>query len=185
MIADDLGRDFGAKLDVQIVNGSALSGQTRGLLNVAGILSVAGAVTSVQAFVADVWQAFQDLAGSSGFGNPDPDAYVTILHPRRLAWIHSGAGATSVPAAPLLPGRIVASSGIPTNLGAGTNEDVALVVERSNVVLLAQGPIFKVDEDTGSLTLTIRTYAWSMGALLVKNAAAVAKVTGLTPPTYG
>jgi hypothetical protein len=185
VIADDLGRDFGTKMDVQIVNGSASGGNTRGLLNWSGILSITGAVTSVQAFVADVWQAFQELSGSSGFGNPDPDAYVTILHPRRLAWIYSGAGATSVPGAPILPGRVVASAGIPTNLGVGTNEDIALVVERSNVVLLAQGPTFRVDEDTGSNTLTVRTYAWAMGALLVKNAAAVAKVTGLTPPTYG
>lgn len=184
VIADDLGRDFGTKLDTQIVNGTALSGQTRGLLSVAGILSIAGAVTSVQAFIADVWQAFQELAGASGIGNPDPDAYMTILHPRRLAWIYSGAGAASVPGAPILPGRVVASAGIPTNLGAGTNEDVALVVERENLLLAARRPTFNVDEDTGSATLTVRTQAWAYVSLLTKNPAGVAKVTGLTPPTY-
>ena len=168
VIAADLGRDYGAKLDPQIVNGSAASGQTRGLLNWSGILTVAGAVTSVQAFVADVWQAFDVLSASTGFGNPNPDGYVTIVDPRRLAWLYSGAGATGVPAGPILPGRLVASAGIPTNLGAGTNEDVALVVERSNAVLLEKPITFRVYEETGSGTLTVRSQAWAAAALLVQ-----------------
>jgi hypothetical protein len=41
----------------------------RGFLNLAGILSVAGAVTSPQAFAESVWKAFSALAGTSGYGN--------------------------------------------------------------------------------------------------------------------
>lgn len=81
VIADDLGRAFGGALDVQIVNGSGASGQLRGLLQVAGILSVAGTVTSAATFIESVWKAFSALAGTSGFGSPDPDGYLTIVHP--------------------------------------------------------------------------------------------------------
>jgi hypothetical protein len=72
--------------------------------------------------------------------------------------------------------------GVPTTLGAGTNEDVALVVERSQVVLLSSGPMIRVFEEVGSATLTVRIRAHRDFALLVKNANAVAKVVGLTPP---
>jgi predicted nucleic acid-binding Zn ribbon protein len=48
--------------------------------------------------------------------------------------LHSGSGAATVPVEPVLPGTVILSAGIPTNLGGGTNEDVILVVERSNVV---------------------------------------------------
>jgi hypothetical protein len=181
VIADDLGRDFGAKFDTQIVNGSAASGQTRGLLNWSGILSVAGTVTSAATFLESIWKAYSLLAGPSGYGNANPDDYVVVLAPRRLAWVRGNT--TGIPAQALFPGLVVPSSGIPTNLGAGTNEDVALVVERSAVLLLADSARrFRADESTGSGTLTVRTSAWASAALLV-NAAAIAKVTGLTPPS--
>ena len=180
-IADDLGRDWGAKADVQIVNGSAGSGQTRGLLNVASILSVAGTVTTAATFLESVWKAYSALAGSSGIGNPAPDDYLTILHPRRYAWTRGNT--TGIQGDELFPGTVVASAGVPSNLGAGTNEDIALIVERSNLVLAVRRPAFKVDESTGSSTLTVRTLAYGMLSLVAKNPGGIAKVTGLTPPT--
>lgn len=90
---------------------------------------------------------------------------------------------TGIQVQALFPGTVVASAGIPSNLGAGTNEDVALVVERSNLLLAMRQPVFKVDESAGSGTLTVRIVAYSMLSLLTKNPAGVAKVTGLTPPS--
>lgn len=52
----------------------------------------------------------------------------------------------------LFPGTVVASAGIPSNLGAGTKKDVAIIVERSNVLLAMGQPAFRVDENTGSST---------------------------------
>jgi len=184
-IANDLARDYAAKQDVEIVNGTAASGRTRGLLAVTGILSVTGSVASAQAFLGSLWQAFSAIAGTSGSGASDFDDYLTILHPRRAAWLISGgtAGDTSIPGSPLVPGRLVISRGLPTSAGAGTNEDVALVVERSQVLLLERGPEIAVYEQVGSGTLTVRTQARSFLSVLVQNPAAVAKVVGLTPPT--
>jgi len=85
--------------------------------------------------------------------------------------------------APLVPGQLVISGGVPSNLGAGTNEDVALVVEKSQVLLLSRGPQIRVREDVLSGTLTVRVRAVRDMAVLVKNANAIAKVTGLTAPT--
>jgi hypothetical protein len=184
VISEDLGRAYGTALDAQIVNGSGTAGQLRGFLNVSGILTVTGVVTSVQAFVSKVWDAYNQLSSTSGFGTPDPAQYLTILHPRRYAWLHGGSGSTTVPVEPRLPGQVVVSGGIPVNLGAGTNEDVALVVEKTNVVLVGGTPTIRVFEDVGSGTLTVRINSWLTGALLVKHPAAVARITSLTPPTF-
>jgi hypothetical protein len=108
---------------------------------------------------------------------------VTILHPRRLAWLSAGISGVMPPASPLLPGTVVASMGVPTTLGAGTNEDVALIVERSQVMLLSTGVLVRLFDEVGSATMTIRVGAHREFALLVRNSTAIAKVTGLTPPS--
>jgi hypothetical protein len=68
------------------------------------------------------------------------------------------------------------------DVGAGTNEDVAIVCERSQALLLSNGPRIVVREDVLSSTLTVRIQAVRDFGVLVKNANAIAKVTGLTPP---
>jgi hypothetical protein len=183
VIAADLGAAFGAALDSQLIVGSGASGQTKGLLSWASIISVTGSVTSAETFVESTWKAYSQAAGPSGFGNPDPADYITILAPRRLAWVRGGNGSTSIPTEPLLPGQVVASGGVPLNLGAGTNEDVALVVERSNVLLLGGVPLIRVFPQIGSSTLTLRIRVHGDVVLLLKNPKACCKVSGLTPPS--
>ena len=163
VISRDLRADFGTKLDVQIVNGSGSAGQLRGLLQTAGILSVTGDVSSAAAFQASVWKAYSQLAGTSGFGTPAADSYLTILHPRRYAWAR--ANTTGIAAQALFPGTVVVSAGVPTNLGAGTNEDVAFIVERFNVILAGGDVGFRVFEDVASGTLTVRAQASGSAAL--------------------
>jgi hypothetical protein len=99
-----------------------------------------------------------------------------------LAWLNAGISGVMPPGS-ALPGQVVASAGIPSVLGAGTNEDVALVVEKSQVLLLSQGPMIRLFEAVGSGTLTVRVRAAREAAVLVKNANAVAKIVGLTPPS--
>lgn len=83
-ISEDLGRATGVTLDSQLVSGSGASGQLRGLVNVSGILTATTAATTVQGQLSAIWNGFNVLAGSTGFGNPDPDGYLTIMHPRRF-----------------------------------------------------------------------------------------------------
>ena len=96
-IMDDLGRAYGSALDAQLISGAGSGGATKGLLNWAAILSVNGPVTSAEAFIESVWKGYSQAAGASGFGNPEPNDYFTILAPRRLAWASGGSGSTNVP----------------------------------------------------------------------------------------
>jgi hypothetical protein len=180
-IAEDLGSDYGTKLDVQLVNGSGSSGQLRGFLNISGILSVTGDVSTAAAFQASIWKAYSALAGTSGVGVPAADEFVTILAPRRYAWARGST--TGIAAQALFPGEVAISGGIPTNLGGGTNEDVPLVVHRDSVVFVSQEPRVAVYPEVGSGTLTVRVSSHGFASLVVFNGAGVAKVTGLTPPS--
>jgi hypothetical protein len=182
-IADDLSRAHAQQLDIEIVNGTATGGRTRGLLNWSGILSVVGSTTNAQTTVNSIWQAYSALSGSSGYGVSDTSAYITIMHPRRLAWLSAGISGVMPPDGPLLPGTVVASAGIPSTLGAGTNEDVIIVAEKSQVLLLSQGPMIRIFEQVGSGTLTVRVRAAREAALVVLNSAAVCKITGLVAPS--
>lgn len=58
-----------------------------------------------------------------------------------------------------------------------------LVVERSSVILVGGEASFRVFEEVGSGTLTVRLSCFGDAALLVLNPAAVAKVPGLTAPS--
>jgi hypothetical protein len=62
------------------------------------------------------------------------------------------------------------------------NEDVAILVERSSVLLLGGEPQFRAWEDVGSATQAVRLSAWGYIALLVRNPQASRKITGLTAP---
>jgi hypothetical protein len=98
----------------------------------------------------------------------------------RFAWLQAGFG---TPIAAALPGTVVLVPNAPTNLGAGTNEDHSLVVDREAVRFLVDSPSIKTFEQVGSATITIRYSATLNGALVVLNAKAVAKVTGGTAPS--
>jgi len=59
---------------------------------------------------------------------------------------------TGIQAQALFSGRVVATASIATNPRAGTNEDVALGVERSNVILAGGDVTFQTFADVVGLT---------------------------------
>jgi hypothetical protein len=183
-ISDDLGRASGVTIDSQLIAGSGASGQLRGLVNVSGILTLATTATTVQAQLSAIWNGFNVLAGTTGFGNPDPSGYLTILHPRRFAWLSGGSGGTGVQTTPNLPGQVVLTGGVRTNLGAGTNEDEVLIVEKSNLILAGGDVRFRVYPEVGSGTLTVRVQSQADAALVVKNPAAILRISGFPNPTF-
>jgi hypothetical protein len=176
-IAEDLGRAFGTVLDAQIVSGSGASGQLRGLLNVTGILSATSATTTVQGQVSALWSGFRSLSGTSGFGSPDADDYLTLVSPGRFAWWSGGSGdASNVSGDIRLPGRVVLSGAVP--------EGEAYLVDRSAVVLLGRSANVQVFDQTGSATLTVRVRAHGYGALLVKSPLGIFRLSGLPAMTF-
>jgi hypothetical protein len=88
------------------------------------------------------------------------------VHPRRLGFISAAAGNTGgLAGLPPLLGALVATTGIRTNLGGGT-EDEAYVIARQEVFVSSNAPKFRVAESVGSGTLTLRFSAWQYGRAL-------------------
>ena len=94
--------------------------QTLGLANVTGAESVAytDASPTSQEAIAKLWAGYDQIA-NGGQGAADSDEYLTICHPRRLAWFYANAQASQT-VEPKVPGRLLACGGLRCNLGAGT-----------------------------------------------------------------
>lgn len=180
VLADDLGARLGEALDGQLFQGSGSAPNLRGFLQWASILSVTGSITNQTAYLQSLWQAFSLAAGSGGYGDADRANFLTLIHPRRFAWLQAG---FSTPIAAALPGTVVLVPNAPANLGGGTNEDWTLVIDRSAVQLIAGSPQVRAFEEVGSSTQTIRFSAHLDAALAVLNVKAICKVTGGTPPS--
>ena len=179
VLAADLGADLGARVDVQAVQGTNANGQTLGLANVGGIVSVSytDASPTPGELVSKIWEAYRQLADATvGYGVSDPGAYLTIMHPGRYAWLQAG---FSTPIDELLPGTVVQSAGIRSTLGAGTNEDEIFILVRDESFLCLDAPTFAVYPEVGSSTLTVRVQArQALAAMLARQPKSIARIFG-------
>lgn len=159
VILSDLAAGYASTLDTQVISGSAANGQLRGLITAGTTVtytSAAPAVVSVTA--ANNFYSKILLAASTMHGTRFLPPEAIVMHPRRWAWTLAGldgsnrpivtAGnpsfnAVGVGGAPVAQGYVGDLAGIPvfvdpnipTNLGAGTNEDRVLVIRRSDLWL--------------------------------------------------
>jgi HK97 family phage major capsid protein len=204
----DLARDYATKLDVQVISGSGSSGQLLGLRTVSGINTVAYTDASPTA-----GEAYPKLASAiSSVTSAYMTADTIAMHPRRWAWFLSavdtagrplfspnagnaqnamgtGSNTTSNGEAGNIMGlRVIVDPNLPTNIGAGTNEDVVLVYDSSQIFLWEEGaPRTRVFEDIGSGTLTVRLRVHGYVALMANRlptAISVISGTGLVAPTF-
>jgi hypothetical protein len=122
---------------------------------------------------------YQTLAETStGYGTSDPAQYVTVLAPRRFAYLMTLAAQTSA-----APGELVPCGAV--RLTLSTNQDEVFMLDRSQV-FLALGPVtFRALAEVLSGTLQVRYQALQYAALVVKQPAAVARLsgTGLAAPS--
>jgi hypothetical protein len=98
VIAAELGKDLGLKVDVQALYGTNASGETLGLKNTTGILSVAytDASPSAAELISKIWAAYEALAG----GRPGTASPARM----RTSWCYIRAGSPGCPpAAPPQP----------------------------------------------------------------------------------
>jgi HK97 family phage major capsid protein len=190
-LASELGRAVGASLDAQIISGSGTSGQLLGLASASGIIAISHATAGSAADdISKIWSAYSSLATApTGFGAPDTSAYLTILHPRRLAKFYANGGgpAEALATPPLLPGTVVPCGGVRTNLGAGKNEDEIFVLVRDETPLyLSPVRIVAIEDDAVSGNLQVRVRAHQFAALAsARQVKAIARVSGaaLVPPS--
>ncbi len=160
-IAQELGEAIGTGMDVAV---------TTALLAAAGIVSVSytdASPTPAENFgkVVDLRQQVHVASGEA--------PTVLILHPRRLSFLDE----TSTN--PLQYRMIVVPSpSIPTNLGAGTNEDRALVAVADDVVLFSRPPELRIMVSPGSASLTVRIQVYQYFATVVRQPAGVGVLLG-------
>jgi hypothetical protein len=188
VMSADLGRALGVAVDSQLVTGTNANGQTEGLATVSGAIAVTytDASPTTNKTVSKIWEAFRQISEQGGGPpEPGPENYIVAMAPRRLAQLSANSGSTSAVTMPPLPGRVVATSGIRTVLGAGTNEDEIYVICRSETFVGASEPVLAVYPEVGSATLTVRLQArQSVAAMFSRQPKAIARIsgTGLAAP---
>lgn len=207
----DLAEDHAMRLDLQVLTGSNASGQVRGILSIGGL-----DVTSYTDASPTVGELYPKLADSANQVATTRFRPVTdiFMHPRRWYWMLAAVDASSRPLVTMavqgpnnalvaaLPGNPAAEGGpvgvtpfgvvyldpnIPTNLGAGTNEDT-IILTRGQELYLWEGAVrTRVLPEVGSGTLTVRFQLYSYVAFMPDRrptSTSVVQGTGLVPPTF-
>lgn len=183
----DLIADYNMRLDTQCLNGSGVSGQLKGVLNVSGINAVTytDATPTLPETYAPLMQA---LSLSAKNRKMMPTA--VFLTPSRWFWMASQLDAqnrpfilpeTNNPFNPLAlqtggdvegpVGRVLnfpllADGNIPANLGAGTNEDRIIAARTSDLYLWEGSMRTRVLQEVLSGTLQVRLQVYNYAAFM-------------------
>ena len=204
----DLAADYATKVNVQVLSGTNANNQVKGILtDTTGINTVS--YTDTTATVAEAYSKIAD-AIQKVHTNRFMEPQVIVMHPRRWAWITAAADTTGRPlVSPSGPGQnqvasfaavasqrvvgelqglpVVTDPSIPITNGAGTNEDVIIVMRASDCVLYESSLRTRVLPDVGSGTLTVRLQVYGYIAFTAERQAkgiSVLTGTGLSAPTF-
>jgi len=211
IIFADLANDYATQLDAQVVAGAGTSGTHLGITATSGIEAVtytdaSPTLSELHPKIADAVQRINSLRYQP--------ATVVFMHPRRWGWMTAQVDTTGRPLVtsespmnPLGVGQaaaygqvvgtmaafglpVVTDANIPTNLGAGTNEDIIIVARATDLLLWEENggaPRQLKFEETlaGQLTVKLVAYGYSaFSAGRYPKAVATVGGTGLVPPTF-
>lgn len=211
ILFEDLIARYWAMVDTQALNGSGSSGQMLGLLNTSGV----SASTASTATVAGVWPKIADVIQqiNTAVGGLGYVADKIFMHPRRWGFFEASVDSqnrplfgisdngpyfnvngTGDPSEYGAVGRmhglpVYTDANIPTNGGAGTNQD-SIIVASSGVVHLwerAADPVTLSFEQQAGTSLQVQLVAYGYAAFTAgRYPAAVGVVSGagLVPPTF-
>lgn len=209
VIVADLQNAYHTVLDSQIINNDGTSGTHLGIRSTGSIVSVS--YTDASPTAAEAYPKLFDLISqiqSGVFGG----ATHLVMHPRRWNWFASQVG-TSFPflqpnnvSATNVGGEIssntyggvvgvlaglpvVLDGNIPTNLGAGTNEDIILGVTADELFLWEQpgSPLLIRAEQTAAGNLTVKLVVYGFSAFTAgryPGAHGTVGGTGLVTPAF-
>lgn len=208
VIFRDLVADYATKTDLQVISGSGSAGQVTGVRATSGITTITytdatPTVAKLYSKIADAVQRVHTLR----FMAPT----VIVMHPRRWASLLAASDSNGRPlvvpdagnpqnavatlgavAAEQIVGQmhglpVVTDPSMPTNLGAGTNEDVVHVLRASDILLYESGIRSRVLPEVGSGNLTVRLQVYGYLAFTAaRYPASVVEIggTGLVSPTF-
>jgi HK97 family phage major capsid protein len=206
ILGADLAADYAKQLDTQLLNQAA-----NGVLLLAGTNSSVTAVTTIVSLYAKVADAIQ-LIHTNRFAAPN----LIVMHPRRWGSIlaavdgsnrplvvpdatsaiqsfNAMGGAPNYPTPQGLVGTIqglpvVTDANIPTNFGAGTNEDRVIVTRTQDQALFEAGtPTIQVMTEVLSGNLQVRVMAYGYFAFTFARypkSNSIISGAGLIPPTF-
>lgn len=211
VIFGDLISDYWTKLDDAVLNADGTSGTHLGFRSTGSI--IAKAYTDASPTVAEFYSAMADAIQQVNSNRYAP-ASAIVMHPRRWGWL-TAAGDTAGrpivlardagPQNPLAIGEaaaygnfvgtlhglpVVTDANLPTNLGAGTNEDLVLILRTADHILWWEGdgsPRQLRFEETlgGNLTVKLVVYGYTaFTAGRYPKAVATVGGTGLVTPTF-
>lgn len=207
VVMKDLLADYAKNVDIQVINGSNASGQVKGILGSTGVNAIT--YTDTSPTVAELYPKLADAVNQAATGSGSAPT-VIVMHPRRWAWILTALDTTNRPlVVPSGPGvnqlaafgavkfqgvvgelfglPVATDPNIPTNLGAGTNEDRILVMKADENYLYESSIRTRVLPEVGSGTLTVRLQVYGYLAFTAERRPAATSVisgTGLVAPTF-
>jgi HK97 family phage major capsid protein len=203
MLLADLLADYAAKVDLFVLNNNGVN--KTGILQTSGISTVTytSASPTTKLFYGFVAQAIASVQ-TNRFASPD----TLVMHPRRWASLLAATDTTNrplvtpspalngiaTPNAPASQGVVGQMQGvdvvtdplIPTNLGAGTNQDVVIVMKADDFVLYEGAVRAEAFRDTKADSLSIYLRVYNYVAELSRYPKSICTIsgTGLTPPAY-
>lgn len=210
IIVQDLAAAYATELDRQLINGSGSSGEHRGILNVSGINSVT--YTDASPTAAELFPKLADAIQRVNTTRFMP-ANLIVMHPRRWMWLMASVDSQSRPlvvpnangpfnaygtgenGAAMVVGSILGvpvlvDANVPTNLGAGTNEDRIIVTYADDSILWEQSgsPLqLRFDQTlAGQLTVKLVCFGYSAAAAGSRYPGGVSVIsgTGLVTPSF-
>jgi HK97 family phage major capsid protein len=206
LVFRDLLADYATKTNLQVLNGTGTTGQVTGLFTQTGTTNVTVTATTVAGIYSGIANAVSQIH-TTRFGSPN----VVVMHPRRWAWLISQLDASNRPlVVPNANGPqnalatfngvtqqavvgtiqglpVVTDPSIPTNQGAGTNQDAIIVMKSDDVVLYESNIRTRVLQETLSGTLTVRLQVYgylAFSAGRYSNSLARLSGAGLVTPTF-
>lgn len=211
VVIGDLVSDYALKLDTSIIADDGTGGTHLGILATSAINAVT--YTDASPTVAEAFPKIADAIQQVNSGRYFPPDAI-IMHPRRWGWFTAAVDTTNRPlvvpnssgpwnavgvgdpaayggpVGTLFGLPVYTDAAIPTNLGAGTNEDRIIVTRSQDLILWEEGNgaprQLRFEETTGgSLTVKLVVYGFSaFTAGRYPEAVAVISGTGLVTPTF-
>jgi len=202
----DLAADYAVKLDTFVINNNAAN--KRGLLNVTGANGIT--YTDATPTVGEAYSKVGDGIQQIHTGRLLPPDKI-FMHPRRWAWytvsLDTNGRPLVVPSANMPQNVLAAMSdvisegfvgtlqglpvyvdpNIPTNLGAGTNEDRVIVARSSDVILFEATPRSETFRETKADQLSVLLRFYNYAALHSERypkSLSVVSGTGLIAPVF-
>jgi len=198
----DLFQQYATKVNVSAISGDGTAGSHYGILNTTSVATVAWTGTTGASFVSSLHKAIGTI-NAARYAAAD----LIVMHPRRWAYLCAQSDTSNRPLVQIDgPGfnavgngvaagytgvgsiagiKVITDAGIPTNLGAATNEDRVIVTRAADVLFMeaAGAPVGLQLEEVLADQLSVRMITYGFSAFTAGRypvATAVLQGTGFT-----